>query len=126
MVSCVFFQNASPGFPPIQKQFNNALPSYSQHDSRLIILWTIKVYGSSLTIFSAIYGSVYDQPGTINLYGPEYGQPGAIKRKLGKCSQLTHTLMKLQNIPQPKVQYNQQIENKVAIINFWQLLLNYW
>ena len=38
-----------------------------------------KVYGSSLTIFWAIYGTVYDQPGTINLYGHEYGQPGAIK-----------------------------------------------
>ena len=72
-----------PGFPPIQKQVNHTLPSYSQYDSRLIILWTIKVYGSSLTIFWAIYGSVYDQPGTINLYGPEYGQPGAIKSKLG-------------------------------------------
>ena len=35
------------------------------------------------TSTTAIYGSVYDQPGTINLYGPEYGQPGAIKRKLG-------------------------------------------
>ena len=34
---------------------------------QLIILWTI-------------YGSVYDQPGTINLYGPEYGQPVAIKK----------------------------------------------
>ena len=34
-------------------------------------------------ILGHIYGSVYDQPGTINLYGPEYGQPGAIKRKLG-------------------------------------------
>ena len=42
-----------------------------------------KVYGSSLTIFWAIYGSVYDQPGTTNLYGPEYGQLGAIKRILG-------------------------------------------
>ena len=31
----------------------------------------------------AIYGSVFDQPGTINLYGPEFGQPGAIKSKLG-------------------------------------------
>ena len=30
----------------------------------------------------------------INLNGPEYGQPGAIKRKLGKCSQLTHTQRK--------------------------------
>ena len=29
-----------------------------------------------LTIFWAMYGSVYDQSGTINLYGPEYGQPG--------------------------------------------------
>ena len=29
--------------------------------------------------------------------------------------------MKLQDIPQPKVQYNHQIENMVAIINFWQL-----
>ena len=85
-----------------------------------------KVYGSSLTIFWSKYGSVYDQPGTINLYGPAYGQPGAIKRKLGYCSQLTHTLMKLQDIPQSKVQYNHQIENKVAIINFRQLLLNYW
>ena len=28
--------------------------------------------------------------------------------------------MKLQDIPQSKVQYNHQIENKVAIINFWQ------
>ena len=26
--------------------------------------------------------------------------------------------MKLQDIPQPKVQYNHQIKNKVAIINF--------
>ena len=34
--------------------------------------------------------------------------------------------MKLQDTPQPKVQYNHQIENKVATINFWQLLLNYW
>ena len=34
--------------------------------------------------------------------------------------------MKLQDIPQPKVQYNHQIENNVAIINFRQLLLNYW
>ena len=33
--------------------------------------------------------------------------------------------MKLQDIPQLKVQYNHQIENKVAIINFWQLLLIY-
>ena len=73
---------AYPGFPIIQKQVKNTLPSYSQYDSRLIILWTIKVYGSSLTIFWAIYGSVYDQPGTINLYGPEFGQPGAIKRNL--------------------------------------------
>ena len=32
--------------------------------------------------------------------------------------------MKSQDIPQPKVKYNHQIENKVAIINFWQLLLN--
>ena len=39
-----------PGFPPIQKQVNHTLPSYSQYDSRLIILWTIKVYGSRLTI----------------------------------------------------------------------------
>ena len=30
--------------------------------------------------------------------------------------------MKLQHIPQPKVQYNHQIENKVAVNNFWQLL----
>ena len=59
-----------PGFPPMQKQVNHTLPSYSQYNSTLTILW-------------AIYGSVYDQPGTINLYGPEYGQPGAIKRKLG-------------------------------------------
>ena len=29
--------------------------------------------------------------------------------------------MKLQDFPQPKVQYNHQIENNVAIINFWQL-----
>ena len=42
-----------------------------------------KDYGSSLTIFWAIYGSVYDHPGTINLFAPEYGQPGAIKTKLG-------------------------------------------
>ena len=34
--------------------------------------------------------------------------------------------MKLQDISQQKVQYNHQIENKVAIIMFWQLLLNYW
>ena len=34
--------------------------------------------------------------------------------------------MKLQDIPQPKVQYNHQIENKVAIINFGHVLLNYW
>ena len=33
--------------------------------------------------------------------------------------------MKLQDIPQPKVQYTHQIENKVAIISFWQLWLNY-
>ena len=84
-----------------------------------------KNYGFSLTIFWTIYGSVYDHPGTNNLYGPEYGQPGPIKRKLGQCSQLTHTLKKLQDIPQPKVQCNHQSENKVAIINFWQLLLNY-
>ena len=42
--------NCNPGFPPIQKQVNHTLPSYSQYDSRLIILWTIKVYGSMLTI----------------------------------------------------------------------------
>ena len=29
--------------------------------------------------------------------------------------------MNLQDIPQPKVQYNHQIENKVAIINFGHL-----
>ena len=40
----------NPGFPPIQKQVNHTLPSHSQYDSRLIILWTIKVYGSRLTI----------------------------------------------------------------------------
>ena len=34
--------------------------------------------------------------------------------------------MKLQGIPQPKVQYNHEIENKVANINFWQLLVKYW
>ena len=34
--------------------------------------------------------------------------------------------MKLQDIPQAKVQYNHQIENKVEIINFEHLLLNYW
>ena len=34
--------------------------------------------------------------------------------------------MKLRDIPQPKVQGNHQIENKVAIIDIWQLLLNYW
>ena len=34
--------------------------------------------------------------------------------------------MKLQDIPQPKVQYNHQIENKGAIINFEHLLLKYW
>ena len=78
-----FHKEMIPGFPPIQKQVSHTQPSYSQYDSRLIILWTIKVHGSSLTIFWAIYGSVYVQPGTINLYGPEYGQPGAIKRKLG-------------------------------------------
>ena len=33
--------------------------------------------------------------------------------------------MKLQDIPQLPVQHNHQIENKVAIINFWQLLLIY-
>ena len=33
--------------------------------------------------------------------------------------------MKLQDIPQPKVQYNHQIENKVAIINYEHLRLNY-
>ena len=33
--------------------------------------------------------------------------------------------MKLQDIPQPKVQQNHQIQNKVAIINFGHLLLNY-
>ena len=30
--------------------------------------------------------------------------------------------MKLQDIPQPKVQYNHQNENMAAIINFWQLV----
>ena len=34
--------------------------------------------------------------------------------------------MKLQEILQPKVEYNHQIKNKVAIINFGHLLLNYW
>ena len=34
--------------------------------------------------------------------------------------------MKLQDIPLPEVRYNHQIENKVAIINFGHLLLNYW
>ena len=34
--------------------------------------------------------------------------------------------MKLQDIPQQKVQYNHQTENKVAIISFGHLLLNYW
>ena len=34
--------------------------------------------------------------------------------------------MKLQDIPESKVQYNHQIENNVAIINFGDLLLNYW
>ena len=34
--------------------------------------------------------------------------------------------MKLPDIPQPKVQYNHQIENKAAFVNFWQLLLDYW
>ena len=54
-----------PGFPPIQKQVNLILPSYSQYDSRLIILWTIKVYGSRLTILWTYMVPVYDQPGTI-------------------------------------------------------------
>ena len=40
---CDIFTKAHPGFPPIQKQVNHTLPSYSQYDSRLIILWTIKV-----------------------------------------------------------------------------------
>ena len=43
-------KTSNPDFPPIQKQVNHTLPSYSQYDSRLIILWTIKVYGSRLTI----------------------------------------------------------------------------
>ena len=34
--------------------------------------------------------------------------------------------MALQDIPQPKVHYNHQIESKVAIINFEHLLLDYW
>ena len=34
--------------------------------------------------------------------------------------------MKLLDIPQLKCQYNQKFQNKVAIINFWHLLLNYW
>ena len=34
--------------------------------------------------------------------------------------------MKIPNNPQPNAQYNHQIENKVAIIDFWQFLLNYW
>ena len=66
-------------------------------------------------------GPEYGQLGSINLYGPEYGQPGAILRKLEYCSQLTHILMKLLDIPQPKCQYNQKSENKVAIVNFWQI-----
>ena len=48
------------------------------------------------------------------------------EKKIRNCSQLTHTLMKLQNIPQQKVQCNHQIGNKVAIINFRQRLLKYW
>ena len=40
--------------------------------------------------------------------------------------QMLPRTMKLQDILQPKVQYNHQIENKVAIINFGNLLLNYW
>ena len=69
-----------------------------------------KVYGSRLTILWSPLSHLChaDLPGTINLYGPEY------------------TLMKLQYIPQPKVQYNHQLANKVAVINFWQFLLNYW
>ena len=128
------FFTHTPGFPPIQKQVNRTLPSYSQYDSRLIILWTREVYGSRLTILwtymvqsmkrhacsikkqslwfqpDHILGHIcpeYCQPGTINLYDPEYSQPGAIRRKLGR-SQLTHALMKLQDIPQPKCQYNHQ------------------
>ena len=31
--------------------------------------------------------------------------------------------MKLQDIPQPKDQYNHQIENKVAIMNFGHLII---
>ena len=33
--------------------------------------------------------------------------------------------MKLQDISQPKVQNNHQIENKVAMIIFWQLFLDH-
>ena len=38
--SLVGICNVFPGFPPIQKQVNHTLPSYSPYDSRLIILWT--------------------------------------------------------------------------------------
>ena len=61
----------NPGFPPIQKQVNHTLPSYSQYDSRLIILWTIKVYGFRFNILWTIYGPVYDTPDSIKekVYG---------------------------------------------------------
>ena len=44
------------------------------YNSRLIIEWAIKVYGTRLTIKWITYGPVYDSPGTI--YGPDYGGPG--------------------------------------------------
>ena len=47
--------------------------------------------------------SVISLEPTINLYGTEYGQPGALK-KLGKFGQVTHTMLKLKDNPQPKVQ----------------------
>ena len=52
-------------------------------------------YKNKLIILWSIYGPEHGPPETINLYVPEYCQPGTINRKLGKRSQLTHTLMKL-------------------------------
>ena len=34
--------------------------------------------------------------------------------------------MKLQDIRQPKVQYNHKTEHNIASIHFWQTLVNYW
>ena len=69
------FHTAYPVFPPIQKQVDHILDIQKQVDY----------------IF-------------INLYGPEYGQPGAMKRKLAQRSEVTHTLVKLLDSPQPKCQ----------------------